>query len=118
MNKPLATLLIPLLGLTLSQASCAMPQVQVSAPRPAASTASVDFSAVRGSYVLHNGLPLNLSGSTQRPLARLGDRPAVALVATEPNTFEAADGSLRLVFDTHANGVATEVKVTYAPAPP
>lgn len=115
MNKPLTGLLIACVAMALSQAACAMPQVQVNSPRPAASTAGVDFSAVRGSYVLHNGLALNLAGSTQRPLARLGDRPAVQLVATAPNTYEAADGSLRLVFDAHANGVATEVKVTYTP---
>ena len=38
MNKPLTTLLIALLGLALSQASCAMPQVQVNSPRPVASS--------------------------------------------------------------------------------
>ncbi|MBK7613901.1 MAG: hypothetical protein IPJ08_05320 [Burkholderiales bacterium] len=115
MNKPLTGTLIACVALALSQAACAMPQVQVSSPRLTANAAGVDFSAVRGSYVLHNGLPLNLSGSPQRPLARLGDRPAVHLVATAPNTYEAADGSLRLVFDAHANGVATEVQVTYTP---
>lgn len=115
MNKPLTGILITCAALALSQLACAMPQVQVNTPRLAAHATGVDFSTVRGSYVLHNGLPLNLSGSTHRPLARLGDRPAVTLVATAPNTYEAADGSLRLVFDAHANGVATEVQVTYRP---
>ena len=92
-----------------------MPQVQVNSPRPVASSTGTDFNALRGSYVLQNGLPLNLSGHAQRLVARLGDRPAVALVATAPNTFDAPDGSLRQVFDTHANGVATEVKVSYTP---
>jgi len=113
MNKPLSGLLITLLGLSLSQASWAMPQVQVNSPRLGAGATGLDFSALRGSYVLHNGMPLNLSGSARRPQARLGDRPTVTLVATAPDTFEAADGSLRLVFDAHANGVATEVRVTY-----
>lgn len=115
MNKPLTTILVALLGMALSQASSAMPQVQVNSPRLAAGAVGPDFNGLRGSYVLSNGLPLNLSGHAQRPMARLGDRPAVALVATAPNTYEAVDGSLRLVFDTHANGVATEVKVSYAP---
>jgi hypothetical protein len=117
MNKSLAGALVATLCLALSQASCTTALVPASAPRISHGTVtSVDFDAVRGTYVLPNGILLELSGTRQRPMAALGERSAVALAAITPTTYEAVDGSLRLVFDTHANGVSTEVRVTYTPA--
>lgn len=115
MNKPLTGTLITLLGVALSQAACAMTQVQVHAPRPDAIAANTGFGAVRGTYVLPNGQALNLSGRAQHPVAQLGDRPEVALVAQSPTRYEAVDGSLRLEFTPHANGLVSSVSVTYTP---
>lgn len=97
-----------------TQAAWALPQVQVHGPRAHAAAAS-DLDAVLGTYVLSNGQTLNLSGRHPRFLARVGDAQAVALEATAPNTYESADGSLRLQVQPQANGVVTDLKLSYRP---
>lgn len=101
------------LGAWGSQAAWAVPQVQVHGPRPG--VAAADLDAALGTYVLSNGQTLNLSGRQPRFLARLGNREAVALHATGPDTYEAVDGSLRVQLAPQANGQVNDLKVTYRP---
>ncbi len=113
-HRPVYAALLTALVALAAPAAWAVPQVQVHGPR-AGAAAAPDLDAVLGTYVLSNGQTLNLSGRHPRFLARVGEREAVALEATGPDTYESADGSLRLQVQPQANGVVTALKLSYRP---
>lgn len=63
-----------------------------------------EHAAMRGTYDLSDGRALVISGSLHRPTAQLGDAASVPLIKTGEQSFESADGQMRIALRAQPNG--------------
>jgi hypothetical protein len=88
--------------------SSAQPQIQVVGQSTRTLTPA-EFAELRGEYRLQGGGALVLGGARHRPVAELNDKAPVALLPMAPNQLVSTDGTLRLEFQTLANGEVSQL---------
>lgn len=71
-----------------------------------------DLSDFEGEYTLSNGSLLDVIERGHHLYARIDNTAAKKIIATGPHDFVSADGSLRIVFDRHENGVVPGLTMT------
>jgi len=72
-----------------------------------------EFKSLAGQYELADGKTLTMSGTAKHMFAQIDGMPRAELVAASPETLVAKNKQMRIEFGTTANGIVSEVVVTY-----